>query len=272
MLIKLLSATAILGVAIAGAYLLIPAHVPGIPTNPTNSNEIQQEIIGRSPRVESLRDNSGLTATAQQILSPAPIENQNLTNTLIKKIQENIREKNQIGPQAVEGQSSIAATPPDELVQQVLEEATANFSVNSFKPIIQQNSFNVVFDNNPNTVKNYFSQFQKIINSAASQAPKTIFTDTKQISNPEILSQLIEVYTSAFEALAPIQVPSSLISIHTKELELLGMKANILKQIKNFQNDPVTTIFAIDSLENVDNQFLLLDMEINTLLKTLKAA
>ncbi|HEY4500057.1 MAG TPA: hypothetical protein VJH70_02990 [Candidatus Paceibacterota bacterium] len=266
MLIKLLTATAILGVAIASAYLLIPTSVPGTPAS-ANSNEIQQKIIGGMPRIESLQNNSNLSATAQQIITSTPIGEQNLTNSLIQKIQESIREKNQSGPQIVGGQSTFTATAPDNLAQQALQEATTNLPENSFRPIINTNLFNIIFDNNPIAIRNYFDQFQSIISAAGAKIPGIVLTDIQQITNPEILVQLINAYRSAAEQLAPIDVPSSLISIHKKELELLGTQANLFERISNFEIDPAAAILAINELENVNEEFIDLGVEINALFK-----
>lgn len=263
---KFLTAAIIISLGILGAYLII--QKPG-----SASFEVSfKEQNSKSTDNNLIKGVSLLPSTKQDLRNEtAPEENtsqnsQNLTELTVKEITDALAQKNPTGPEIIEGEKWLNAINPDEFAQELITKAAQNFNPDSLKPVIKNEDLKISDDNSKEALTSYFSDFNTIIKQAAGQMPRESITDSSKISL-ETVGQLINVYQLSLDNLKQIKAPSSLLSFHKKELELLGLNINIYKKIQNYQNDPLTTMLAAKELENTNLEFENLKNEVIDFIK-----
>ena len=81
------------------------------------------------------------------------------------------------------------------------------------------------------------------------------------INQVSALAATYEEVVNQFYALA---VPSSLLDVHLKEIELLGTKKNIFEKMNGYEADPMAAVLAAQELEKLDLEFTQLENKLNT--------
>lgn len=234
---KILLATAILGLGIAGALFAIqqtalPENQPAT-TQSDNNNISNQPFVEKVPQSQSETDG-------------------NLTKTFNETLAEKIAAANPDGPKNLSGKKSVSVPDPDSVAQDLIVEAAKKFDPSRLAPVIKDSDLKISKDNSEAAVTAYINAFQKIVLDAANQIPDSILTSEPDLRQFSILSNIYKDTVNKFYGLS---VPESAISIHKKQITLLTKKAYIFSAISNYKDDPLTTILVSPELEKIDREF-----------------
>lgn len=245
---KIVIAVLVLILGLAGAYLIISN---GHSNTPAEINQII-EIANNNPvGIEPVATSSA----------------QNLTNLLTQKIAEGIANQNQEGFIASNsGQTYINAPEPQKMISELLTEAQKNFDPSSLRPKINDSDIKISSDNSKTALMNYFQAFNQIFAAANKNIPKTLF-DENELSISDMI-QTQRVYEYAINEFYKLSVPSSLLQIDKKEIELLSAKKNIFEKMANAEQDPMTALLSTNELLKIDQEFATLKVEIDQFIKT----
>ena len=93
---------------------------------------------------------------------------------------------------------------------------------------------------------------------------------TKEEVSSEEINQFISMYATAYKKLLALSAPSELISIHKKELRLLGAKYATYNAIKNYEQDPLLSVLSAQNLKQLDNEFTELSKEMSEFINSRK--
>ncbi|TSC95827.1 MAG: hypothetical protein Athens071426_529 [Parcubacteria group bacterium Athens0714_26] len=262
---KFIIVTAIIAAGIAGAYFIILNFSYQQTTAPKISFNTEEQPQNNAPAKDfSLSPIAGeqqpdTTTNASQ--QPAEKQSNNLTELALKQITDSLAQNNPGGLQTIDDQQWIGVNDPDQLAQDIAANASGKFNINDLKPVIKDSDLNISSDNSKENLTNYFLSLNQIIRDSSKSIPPDIFTDTSKISLTTF-NQLANAYQASFNRIIKLETPSSLLSIHKKELELLGTEANIYKKIANQTTDPMTAILASQNLTDVNSEFTNLQKDV----------
>lgn len=247
--------SALVGLGIAGAIFAFQVGKITQTADSDPKQPLENAATSNKPLVEAL-------TLKTKISSNAPSEN--LTELITKEIGKTILLNNPNGPVDINGDKGLAAPDPDAIAQQVIEEAVKKFDPSSLRPTIKISDLKIIQDNSKEAIAAYILDFQKINKYAANKIPKSFFSQELTL---ESIIELSNIYSETIDAFYKLPTPSSVLSIHKKQIELLETKNNVFDKLKNYQNDPVTAILAAQELEKVDFEFLELSREFSRLIK-----
>ena len=259
-MIKILMSLAVTGLGIAGAVFIIqsstqPLAAENQPTAAQNNNPVTNQ-----PFVETLtlkNSDLGINNTIDKIKNSSTEEN--LTDLFTKEIGKTITENNPNGPTVIDGQKSLGVPDPDAITQDVLARAFQNFDPETLKPNIKESALRISQNNDVTSLTNYFKAFKQIIYESAALIPESVL---KKELDSEAIEYLSKMYESAYKKLFLLTVPSELLVIHKKELQLLSAKLSVYRAIKNYEQDPLLSLVAAQNLKFLDQEFSDLDVEI----------
>lgn len=256
-MVKNFIGAAILGLGIAG-FLFILQKPGELITQPAESKLSGNNLVSNKPFVEQLDEKSLRAAAVSQ-------KTKNVTEYFAKELGKTIAQSNPQGPFAANGELGINVPEPELLAENLLADAIQKFDPDSLKPIISEKDLKISNSDNRESQTAYFTSFQQAINESAALLSKKTLSATE--INLDQISELILMYDTAFKKLLGIAVPPSLLKIHKKELELLGAKSSIYQAFKNYEEDPLFSIVASQSLDKIDKEFSELALEINGVFK-----
>ncbi|MBI4992424.1 MAG: hypothetical protein HZB99_04370 [Candidatus Harrisonbacteria bacterium] len=258
-MIKKFTASAIIGLAIAGFLFVLENSLSTetkIAQTPENKSP-QNNLVSNKPFLETPspeNNRSSLSAAAKE----------NFTESFIKGIAGNIQETNPRGSPNINGQNKINLPDPEELSQNLLIEAAQKFDPKSLRPVVKDSDLKISKEDDKTALNTYFQNLQKIVNAGADKIPLTFFSEELNLND---FIAVTGIYTDIINQIYSLPVPPALLTIHKKQIELLTVKRNILKSIVNYENDPLTTIFAAQELEKVDAEFSKLSQEFSEFIK-----
>ncbi len=246
MSLKTLIGTAIISLGVAGIIFVVQNSAPQLNQNSKIESIKNNNSISDKPFIEPIADSQNL----QPQNNPA---NDNLTEVFAKGIGQAIKQNNLPGPQSLNGQNVINVPDADAVANNLIQEATQKFDPSSLRPIIKDSDLIISQDNSKEAIKNYINDFQKIVKDASLKIPQSLFLEELTLGK---LAQLINIYGETINKFYKLNVPSSAISMHKKQLELLIAKKNIFEKITAYENDPIASMLAAQELQKVDSEFV----------------
>ncbi|MHB9019276.1 MAG: hypothetical protein ACYC3G_00145 [Minisyncoccota bacterium] len=238
-------AVLILILALTGAYLIISKERPSnLPT--------------------SIEENNPVAMVKTQTNNPASTEN--LTDIITAKIGEDIASKNSSGGAITSsGEQFIAASEPEQMATDLIAEAQKNFDPETLRPIIKESDLKITTNNTKEGFINYFNSLGQIVITTSEKIPAG-FINPEKISINDFKTTAL-IYGDFIKELYALNVPSELVSIHKKQIELTVFKKNILEKVANAEQDPLTAIISIDSLLKIDQEFVKLKEDMQAWVK-----
>jgi len=206
--------------------------------------------ISGGPFIESF---TGQNIKRQNLNQAAPREN--LTEFFIKNVGEDITKQGPGGPANIDGvsySSYLSAPDPELTVEELIAEAAEKFDPETLRPTVNDTDLTIYGDNSKESLASYFNDFQKIISDASEEIPLEFVTGEITM---EGMALVAEIYGKSIDKFYELPVPSSALSFHKRQIELLGVKKNIFETIINYQKDPITTVLAIQELEKNNREF-----------------
>lgn len=190
----------------------------------------------------------------------------NLTDIITTKIGEDIATKNASGGLITSsGEQFIAAPEPEQMATDLIAEAQKNFDPETLRPTIKDGDLKITTDNTKEGFTKYFNSLGQMVISASEKIPAG-FTNPEKISVNDFKTTAL-VYGDFVQNLYGLNVPSELLIIHKKQLELTLFKKNILDKVANAEQDPLTAIISIDSLLKIDQEFVKLKEDMQAWIK-----
>jgi len=181
----------------------------------------------------------------------SPSTSINLTQGLTSEVLSKVAEAN-----ITLGTSSDKIALPDDLtVEQAITQAVSQFNPETLKPKISDSDIKI---SDSVSSQEYFKNFKSILDKYS-----YIYSVDEETTLANSVASLIFSYQSMLEEFFNLSVPPEISSFHKEEIALISAKINILKQLKNYQNDPLLTLLAIKSEEYFDSQFEELKENIN---------
>lgn len=253
---KILLATAILGLGIAGAIFAVQQIE--LPENSALTAPSENSNISNQPFVEKIV-NAKLTRIDSE---------ENLTSTFNEVLAQKIAASNPNGLEIISGKKSVKAPDPDKLAEELILEAAKKFDPSKLSPVIKDSDLKISKDNSETAIKIYINEFQKIVMDAANQIPTEAVTDEPDLSQFPILSG---IYMNSVSKFYKLSVPESALTIHKKQITLLTKEAYIFSAIGNYKDDPLTTLLVSQELEKVELEFEEFAKEFNQFIKKYSA-
>ncbi|MDD4761510.1 MAG: hypothetical protein PHZ25_00590 [Candidatus Pacebacteria bacterium] len=208
---------------------------------------VGSDYLAKQKQSETLNKINNFESTSSSI-------SKNFTAELAKNVIQKVAETN------IENSSVDAIKLPNKtLINEAVEASLKNFNPESIKPEIKDNSLKISDDTSVKSISSYFSEFQKIIVNNSLSVNNLNSKTT--VSNA--LASLIFSYEKMIEEFYALSVPRSVISFHKEEISLLSAKLLVLKQLQNYEKDPLLTLLAVKSDEYFDSKFLELKDSIN---------
>lgn len=183
----------------------------------------------------------------------SPQNNINITQGLTSEVLSKIAETNTV----LGSSNDKVAIPDNKNVEEAINQAVSKFNPEMLKPEIDDSDLKII-KTTPDSLSQYFKEFKNILEKY-SNTP----TLDKETTLANFIASLISYYQFMLEDFFNLEVPQEVVSFHKEEISLISAKVNILKQLKNYENDPLFTLLSIKSEEYFDNQFEELKENIN---------
>lgn len=252
-MIKNFLIAAMVGLGVAGAIFAIQNSAQSLAVQTQNTE--QNNLVSNKPFIEQLKSR-GLSGN---LLLTAESSQENVTKNFTKNLVKNIQEENPTGPTTDINGKGLNVPSPDQIALDLIIKAQSSFDPSKLKPAIKDNDLNISQDNSRDSLINYLKNLYKIMGDSG----KLLTGDpAEKEMDMEEVNQFISMYEMAYKNLFPVNVPSSLLSIHKKELQLLGAKWATYTAIKNYEQDPLLAILVAQNLNQLDNEFADLNKEI----------
>ena len=257
-MIKNLIAASIISLAIAGAVFVVKNSpvADEQPLTKTNQPARINEIIQETPGLNRQRAFS------------ASKPSRNLTEYFSNSFAQKIVEENPTGPTTLNGEGTLSMPDAKTLAAELILKAQKDFDPKSLRPTIEDSALSISGDNSPEALQQYLASFNQIVSAAADRIPPEIFTNPEQI-NMAHFSKLADAHRYGFEQFLKLKVPTKILAIHKKELELLGTKANIYQKLADTDKDPLAAILSISELKKLEKEFSTLEEEFSNLVKNI---
>ncbi len=238
---KIVLATAILGLGIAGAFFAVQ-HANVTAQSPVLDAQNNNLVTG-TPFVEKI--NSGLTQSGADTAA-------NLTDEFTKNLAQEITAANPSGPQQNGDKKDIAVPNPDKIATDLLVAAQKNFDLQKLIPAIKDSDIKITSDSAKDALLAYTEKFDAI--TSAWRAGINTFDPQKDFSQ-ENLDQDIAQYNDAIAQLYALPVPKLLSQLHKTEISYLRTELTLLNEIKNADKDPMAALLAGQNFQNLDDEF-----------------
>jgi len=226
-------------------------------------------IISNNADIDDVKNQNPITEIANNPVGIEPItasSTRNITDILTQKIAEGIANQNQEGfITSNSGQTYINAPEPQKMISELISEAQNNFDPASLRSKISDSAIKTSNDNSKIALTNYFESFNRILAKASENIPDTL-SDEMRISIYDV-AKTQKAYEYAINEFYKLIVPSSLLEINKKEIELLTVKKNIFEKLANAEQDPMTALLSTNELLKIDQEFATLKIEIDKFIK-----
>ena len=164
---------------------------------------------------------------------------------MAKNISEKIVENNPAGPLTQNGAKKIKAPEASEIVEKFLAEGLANFDYESLKPKIADSDINISANASLENIEKYVKEFLALTFKPLSGRAEQV-ADSSDPTNA--VFSLILVYEERMNEFLALEVPKILAPLHKKHLALLGANKKIFELINEYDNDPLTSVLALNAL------------------------
>jgi hypothetical protein len=238
---KLIAAGIVIGAVALGLFLI---------TKTASLNKTSffiQGIHSSTPPSESLASLSETPAPdASQITLPL---GKNLTQEVAQKITTSLLARNPDGPTPTSDGGTITAADPKKLVDDLLTAGMQNFDAKKFSPDTIPGKIHRTPLDGAGEKRAYAIALNDILQ-------KYLSTPTDP-SSPSLsdFTALEAAAGNAVDELYALPVPQSLLSLHLREIRLIGSYREIFKTVTNADADPLTAIFALRLLPQVSDEF-----------------
>lgn len=185
----------------------------------------------------------------------------NSTEELAEKISQALGELNPEGPQTIQNEDWLNVPKPEEIVEKYVKEGIENFKYEELKPLVLMEKLKVIEDNSPLAVEAYLKNFQDILKRNF----QNLNIDFSILSSSDFIN-LITAYDKAIEEFYGLATPKNLLTIHREEIQLLGAQKNIFIYLKNYEQDPLASLLALQANEQIDNELAALKETIGGLI------
>jgi hypothetical protein len=249
--LKILITVLFLGLGLGGAYFIISNSTAAAP-QAQNSN---LDITNNNPVGTEIATSTIASSTA------------NLSEVLAKKIATEMAAANPNGTINVSGKNYVSAPKPENLANDLYAEAQKNFDPNSLRPVIKDSDIKISDDNSKDALTNYFVSFNEIIINNAKNIPQNILSSNSDPQTSDF-AQITDIYKKGIADFYSLSVPSKILDIDKKEIELLTTEKNIYQALANMDQDPVTANLALNELPNIYQEFDNLKITIDNFIKT----
>ncbi|NCN52915.1 hypothetical protein GW950_00435 [Candidatus Wolfebacteria bacterium] len=258
---KLFISSIIIGLSVAGAVFITQTNL-----NKENNAELEINNAKKSltTQLSNIKNNTNYKTDLKSFLSKNNT-GESLTDQFTKKIEEEIIANNTNGPELISGKTWLNAPDLEKLTDDLINSAQEEFNSDNLKKIINESNLKISQNNSKENLRYYLINFSKIINDGSQQIDSKIFSENYELSIEDVRA-VKDAHEYIFQEISKLEVPQLFVSIHKKELELLGTKINIYQSILNYENDPLATILSATELEKVDKGFASLTAEVNNLI------
>src|SRR3989338_1986427 len=258
--IKALAAASIVSLAIAGSVFIVQKSNLSIDNPKPASDTVDNNLVEPMALIEKITEQpSPLPASSDK-------NSGNLTNTLVNTIGKYLVQNNLSGPQIIGDQKKINVPSPETIAQDLLTEASKKFDLDQLRPTILEENLNLSNDSSKESLTGYILALNTIVVDESKKFPAGFFEN--QNVSMDTIDVLLGVYARTFDKIFKLSVPKPALSIHKKQLELIGAKKNIYQKFKEYEKDPITALLAVQSIEKFDQEFQLLSSDIKSFIKT----
>lgn len=195
----------------------------------------------------------------EQLPAGSSITPDNLSAKFGAQVAKEIIEKNPEGPVTQSDKSQIMATPPDQVIQNAIEEAIHDFDSNKLRATVDSTKIVISDDVSKEALRQYFATLNAIL---IKLSEVRFATSTDPL--PTDYQALADAYLRAEQDLYKVSVPRTALSFHTKQIAFLGTEKNILRVAANYENDPLQAFLVLQFNAIVISESRQLISEINT--------
>lgn len=237
---KILLATAILGLGIAGALFAVQnTSLPASSASILDSND--NNLIAGGPFVENISDKQGL-------LNSNGIS---ITDEFAKNLAQKIAEANPTGPKTSDGKKDIVVPNPDKIALDLIIEAQKNFDLKKIIPEIKSSDLKISLDTSDKNLSLYVADYARIIKDSKEKMSQLLKGDFTE----EILSSVITTYEKTISSLYELTVPKLFLDFHKTEISYLSAELTLLKKIQDVNQDQIGALLASQNLPSLDKEF-----------------
>ncbi len=194
----------------------------------------------------------------EQLPAGSSITPDNLSAKFSAQVAKEIIEKNPEGPVTQEDKRQITAIPPDQAIQNAIEEAIRDFDSNKLRSTVDSTKILISDDVSKESLSQYFTTLNDIL---LKLSDVRFATNTDPL--PTDYQALANAHESAEQKLYKVSVPRTALSFHTKQIAFLGTEKNILRVAANYENDPLQAFLVLQFNSIVIAEYRQLISEIN---------
>jgi hypothetical protein len=194
----------------------------------------------------------------EQLPAGSSITSDNLSAKFSAQVAKEIIEKNPEGPITQDDKRQITAIPPDQAIQNAIEEAIRDFDSNKLRAVVDNTRIVIQDDVSKESLREYFTKLNDILGKLTEVR---FATNTDPL--PSDYQALASAYLQAEQDLYKVSVPRTALSFHTKQIAFLGTEKNILRIAANYENDPLQALLVLQFNSIIVNESRQLISEIN---------
>ncbi len=194
----------------------------------------------------------------EQLPAGSSITPENLSAKFSAQVAKEIIEKNPEGPVTQDSKRQITAIPPDQAIQNAIEEAIHDFDSDKLRASVESAKLIIADDTSKEALIQYFSSLNDILVKLSE-----VRFATSQDPLPTDYQTLANAYLKAEQDLYNVSVPRTALIFHTKQIAFLGTEKNILRVAANYENDPLQAFLVLQFNSIVINESRQLISEIN---------
>lgn len=187
----------------------------------------------------------------------------NITQNVAAAIGKDLLERNPEGPATVEDTQWINVLDPEKFSENLIAEGLKQFDPQEFQPAVPRSSLKITSSADAASQQLYLKTFHDILRYRFG-------TTAVDLGAPELtgLNNLIGAYDRALTDFYNLPVPENLASVHQKEISLLTGQKKIFEHLIAYRTDPVQALLALQTLQQLNQQFSQLNDAIAEVIKT----
>lgn len=149
---------------------------------------------------------------------------------------------------------SVTQQDLEDVVNQYFDEGIKNFNADDLKPTINLADLKIISGANKETAQAYIENLNLIYNQNLQNIDQAISLESDTLN----FNSITTAYGKTIEALYKLAVPENLEFIHRDQIVLLSAQKNAFEIAKDYENDPVKAMLAIQAGEEFNQEFLAL--------------
>jgi len=185
-------------------------------------------------------------------------DSNNATEKIVKKIAQDIINKNSGNPSFLKETSWLNLDDPNNILSNSLVKEIANFDTSLFNPKIKYEDLKISPAPNiplpDDYLLNVTNVFQENYNSSGINSYNISYGDLKK-------AELM--FENILTGLYKITVSDELKHLHLKQIQLVTTLRNILQTISSSEDDPFLALVAINALGPINQEFTKFNQELN---------